>query len=107
MAPIAVMLMRAYAFSGRNKKVLFLLVSCYICLVAVDIWAFCWKIEMPPLILYSVLGGTGCFPNYYGEVMALRTGVCIQLFIAVSGADNPADTVLNGDPGHSPFAVHY
>jgi hypothetical protein len=62
---------------------------------------------MPPPILYSILGDTACFPNYDGEAMALRTGVCIQLFITVFGADNPAETVLNGDPGHFPSAVHY
>ena len=32
---------------------------------------------MPPKILYSVLGGTGCFPNYGEEPMAMRFGVCI------------------------------
>ncbi|KIM46924.1 hypothetical protein M413DRAFT_440489 [Hebeloma cylindrosporum] len=80
----AVMLMRAHAFSGRNKKILVLLASCYICLVVVDIWAFCWKVDMPPPILYSILGGTGCFPNYEGEVMALRTGLAAILMDLVS-----------------------
>ena len=83
MAPTAVMLMRAYAFSGRNKKVMVLLASCYAGLILVDIWAFCKKVDMPPSILYSVLGGTGCFPNYGEESMALRVGVCIPI-IAVS-----------------------
>ena len=77
MAPIAVMLTRAHAFSGRNKKVLALLASCYLCLFLVDIWAFCRKVIMPPQILYTILGGTGCFPNYGEESMALRIGVCI------------------------------
>jgi len=62
---------------------------------------------MPPPIMYSILGNTGCFPNYGEKIMVLRIGVCIQLFIADSGANNPVETVLNGDPGHSPFAVHY
>ena len=107
MSSIAVMLMRAYAFSERKRKVLVLLVSCYTSLVLVDIWAFCWKVDMPPTILYAILGGTGCFPNYEGKVMALRTGVCMRFVIAVSGANNLAQIVFNGDLGHSLPAVGY
>ncbi|KIM39675.1 hypothetical protein M413DRAFT_415733 [Hebeloma cylindrosporum] len=70
----SVMLMRAYAFSGRNRNVLALLASCYTCLVLVDLWAFCRKVDMPPPILYAILGDTGCFPNYGEVYMALRIG---------------------------------
>ncbi|KIM39674.1 hypothetical protein M413DRAFT_194912 [Hebeloma cylindrosporum] len=68
------MSMRAYAFSGRTKKVRILLASSYTCLLVVDIWAFCRKIEIPSPILYSILGGTGCFPNYGEDDMASRIG---------------------------------
>ncbi|PPQ88437.1 hypothetical protein CVT25_011541 [Psilocybe cyanescens] len=68
------MLMRAYAFTGRNRRVLVLLGTGYLSLVGVDIWVFCTRVEIPPPILYMVLNGTGCFPNYGAGVMGLRIG---------------------------------
>ncbi|KAF8972755.1 hypothetical protein BDZ97DRAFT_1782509 [Flammula alnicola] len=70
----AVMMMRAFAFAGRSKRILALLGSCYICLLGVDIWVFCTQIVIPPTELYVLLGGTGCFPNYGDGFMALRIG---------------------------------
>jgi len=72
--PQGVMLMRAYAFSGRNKRVLLLLCLCYIGLIGVDIWVFCTQIAAPPPIFYLVVGRTGCFPDYGNGFMALRIG---------------------------------
>ncbi|KAF9465540.1 hypothetical protein BDZ94DRAFT_323046 [Collybia nuda] len=72
--PQGVMLMRAYAFSGRNKKVLLLLCICYAGLIGVDIWVFCTHIAVPPTIFYLALGKTGCFPDYGDGFMALRIG---------------------------------
>jgi hypothetical protein len=80
----AVMVMRAYALSGRDRRILFLLASCYTGLLAVDIWAFCAAVDIPPPIFYTVLGGTGCFPNYGGENMALRIGVRINSLLVGS-----------------------
>ncbi|KAG6849472.1 hypothetical protein H0H93_008141 [Arthromyces matolae] len=61
-----VMLMRAYAFTGRDKRVLILLLGCFSGLLAVDIWAFCTDITTLPEIAFITMGGTGCFP-YYGK----------------------------------------
>ncbi len=73
------MLMRAYGFAGRNKRVLALLGSFYVGLLGIDIWAFCTLVEIPPPAFYFLFdfffGGTGCFPNYGSNVMAARIGV--------------------------------
>ncbi|KAF9563574.1 hypothetical protein CPC08DRAFT_705888 [Agrocybe pediades] len=70
----AVMLMRAFAFCGRDKRVLVLLGSCYTCLLVLDIWVFCTKVDVLPKELYVVINGVGCFPNYGAGFMALRIG---------------------------------
>ncbi|PPQ75111.1 hypothetical protein CVT24_010066 [Panaeolus cyanescens] len=70
----AVMMMRAYAFSGRSKKILVLLGFCYLCLLGTDIWVFCTQVDVPPRDFYLVQGGSGCFPNYGDGFMALRIG---------------------------------
>ncbi|RDB18497.1 hypothetical protein Hypma_000251 [Hypsizygus marmoreus] len=72
--PQGVMLMRAYAFSGRDRRVLFLLCSCYVGLVGVDIWVFCTDITMLPKTIYILLGGTGCYPDYGKGFMGFRLG---------------------------------
>ncbi|KAF8964932.1 hypothetical protein BDZ97DRAFT_1814058 [Flammula alnicola] len=80
----AVMMMRAFAFAGRSKRILALLGSCYIGLLGVDIWAFCTQIAMPPTQLYVVLGGTGCFPNYGDGLMALHIGLAAIMMDFIS-----------------------
>ncbi|KAJ7132284.1 hypothetical protein C8R44DRAFT_871260 [Mycena epipterygia] len=60
----AVMLMRAYAFTGRNARILILLLAFYTGLVAISIWFFCINVVSLPDIAYEALGGTGCFPDY-------------------------------------------
>ncbi|KAG6902343.1 hypothetical protein C0995_001140 [Termitomyces sp. Mi166 len=72
--PQAVMLMRAYAFSGRDKRILALLLMCYAGLVVVDIWTFCTHISTIPEIVFVVLGGTGCYPYYGKGYMGFRIG---------------------------------
>jgi len=74
------MLMRAFAFCGRDRRILALLGSCYTCLVLIDIWVFCTKVDVLPQQLYVILDGTGCFPNYGAGFMALRIGVSAKLF---------------------------
>lgn len=73
------MFMRAYGFAGRSKRVLALLGSFYVGLLGVDIWAFCTHVEIPPPAFYFLFdlffGGTGCFPNYGSDAMAVRIGV--------------------------------
>lgn len=74
------MLMRAFAFTGRKRRILAVLMCCYTLLVGIDIWVFCTAIEILPVELYQVMAllgtkGTGCFPNYGAGFMALRIGV--------------------------------
>lgn len=70
------MMMRAYAFTSRNRQTLILLGLCYTVLVAINIWVFCIHINIP-LELYAVLKRTGCFPDYGEGFMAKRIGVSI------------------------------
>ncbi|TFK17054.1 hypothetical protein FA15DRAFT_676335 [Coprinopsis marcescibilis] len=74
--PQAVMVMRAYAFTGRDTRVMVMLGLCYAGLVGVDIWAFCAHIKMPNYLFYLALKPfTGCFPNYGSGVMGIRIGL--------------------------------
>ena len=100
------MVMRAYAFTGRNRRILVMLASCYTGLLSVDIWAFCTPVELPPAAFYTILDGTGCFPNYGGEFMALRIGVRIKRLLAGSATDDPSEIVFNGAPGRSSPVAH-
>lgn len=59
-----VMLMRAYAFTGRSKIALCILCPCFAGLVAIDIWFFCIAVPTLPPAVYDILGYTGCFPDY-------------------------------------------
>ncbi|EDR01637.1 uncharacterized protein LACBIDRAFT_310756 [Laccaria bicolor S238N-H82] len=74
----AVMVMRAYAFSGRNRWVLIPLATCYSGLLAVDIWAFCIDIKPIPPSFYTLIGRTGCFPNYGDQDRADAIGYSMQ-----------------------------
>ncbi|KAJ7777391.1 hypothetical protein B0H16DRAFT_1712397 [Mycena metata] len=60
----SVMLMRAYAFTGRSVRVLVFLLSFYTALVGIAVWFFCFSIVPLPGIVFEVLGGTGCFPDF-------------------------------------------
>ena len=71
------MLMRAYAFSGRDRRVLLPLATCYSGLLVVNIWVFCIHIKAIPAAFYIMIGGTGCFPNYEDQFMAAKIGVSI------------------------------
>ena len=77
------MLMRAYGFAGRSKRILALLGTFYVVLLGIDIWAFCTPVELPPQAFYTLFdiyfGGTGCYPNYGSDVMAIRIGVSRRL----------------------------
>ena len=62
------MIMRAYAFTGRSRKTLIFLSLCYFALMAVNIWVFTSKPQLPPKSFYALPGFTiGCLPTYgYG-----------------------------------------
>ncbi|KAJ6605827.1 hypothetical protein B0H10DRAFT_601946 [Mycena sp. CBHHK59/15] len=75
-----VMLMRAYAFAGRNVKILFVLCSCYAGLLGVNIWFFCTQVVPLPDETYEILGGTGCFPDY------AASGGTLHLIVGMAAA---------------------
>ncbi|KAF8663692.1 hypothetical protein AX16_000867 [Volvariella volvacea WC 439] len=69
----AIMLIRAYAFSNRDKRVLALLGTCYLGLFAIDIWVFCVGVIIPTEAYYTMLGGSSaCFPDYSLPTMRIR-----------------------------------
>ncbi|KAJ6561111.1 hypothetical protein DFH09DRAFT_1316232 [Mycena vulgaris] len=59
-----VMLMRAYAFTGRSVRILVFLLTFYAGLVGISILFFGISVASLPDIAYDLLGGTGCFPDY-------------------------------------------
>ncbi|KAH6915795.1 hypothetical protein BKA70DRAFT_1556378 [Coprinopsis sp. MPI-PUGE-AT-0042] len=76
--PQAVMAMRAFAFSGRDKRALTVLGLSFTALVITEIWAWCLRVDLLPEVFYVVLRGTdltGCFPNWGGPVMGVRIGI--------------------------------
>jgi len=80
------MVMRAYAFTGRNLSVKLLLGTCYSALLALDIWVFCGPLENLPELFYIFMRGSGCFPNYGGSFMAAKIGVRLGVFGGVFSA---------------------
>lgn len=80
-----IMLFRAYAFTGRSRQCLALLGTVYLCLIAVNLWAFSSKVYRPPKELYDSIGKTGCFPDYGMGIMALRVWLVV-LFATVMDA---------------------
>jgi hypothetical protein len=82
---LAVMLMRAYAFAGRSAQVLVLLLVFYAALVGISIWFFCFNTVPLPDLVYEILGGTGCFPDY----AALHGGS--RIIVRLSGLDELND----------------
>jgi hypothetical protein len=102
----AVILMRAYAFTGRNKTVLAILCTAYLAMVAAYMWLFCSQFvgnvfsfylrRSASLFvhgftavkeLYWMFGESGCFANddhaesgsMFTYTRATRTGVSISL----------------------------
>lgn len=76
--PQAVMAMRAYAFSGRDKRALVVLGLAFAGFLSIEIWAWCSRIDMLPWIFYHFLrntGLTGCFANWGGPIMGVRIGI--------------------------------
>ncbi len=73
----AVMFMRAYAFSGRNRKVLVVLSSAYICLIGGDIYLFFVNVPVPHRGEFgsALPQSGGCFPDYTTTIFGSRIGV--------------------------------
>jgi hypothetical protein len=65
-----VMMMRAYAFTGRNKKILIGLSFGYIILIAVNLGVFITEDDLPSASFYKLIGHTGCYPAYDGMTVA-------------------------------------
>ena len=72
---LAVMVMRAYGFTGRDKKILVGLSLGYLTLVGVNLGVFITTVTLPGELFYELMGPTGCFPNYGTTVMADRLAV--------------------------------
>jgi len=72
--PQGVMLMRAYAFCGRDKRILVLLLVCYAGLFAINIWSFCINFQIMPEVVYIAFGNTGCYPYYDTGAVGFRIG---------------------------------
>ncbi|KAJ7230641.1 hypothetical protein GGX14DRAFT_344125 [Mycena pura] len=69
---LGVMLMRAYAFTGRSGRVLILLLGFYVAVVGINVSFFCVAVPIIPKFTYEVLGGTGCFPDYLQQHSGTR-----------------------------------
>ncbi|KAF5345513.1 hypothetical protein D9758_012035 [Tetrapyrgos nigripes] len=63
----AVIMMRAYAFTGRNRATLWTLCTCYFALAGTEIWLFGHWFELEAGI-FQLLGNTGCYANDAGAV---------------------------------------
>jgi hypothetical protein len=72
---LAVMAMRAYAFTGRTRTTLIGLSFCYIVLIAVNLRVFITQNILPQKFFYEQVGPTGCFPNYGIPEMTVHMGV--------------------------------
>jgi len=72
--PQAVMVMRAYGFTGRDRKALIGLSLGYLILVTVNLGVFITENTLPEEFFYQEMGPTGCFPNYGTTVMAVHLG---------------------------------
>ncbi|KAJ6485735.1 hypothetical protein C8R45DRAFT_280762 [Mycena sanguinolenta] len=77
----AVMLMRAHAFAGRNIRVLVLLLVFYAALTGIDVWFFCFNVDVLADFVFELLDGTGCFPDYAanngGEHLLIAMGASL------------------------------
>ncbi|KAL0961310.1 hypothetical protein HGRIS_006269 [Hohenbuehelia grisea] len=80
----AVILIRAYAFTGRNKWVLAVLSTCYLAIMGAEIWLFGSRFVVPEEIFF-IFGTSGCFGNDAGAQksglfqfhFALQTGMVV------------------------------
>ncbi|KAJ8517460.1 hypothetical protein ONZ45_g5343 [Pleurotus djamor] len=73
LCPQAVMLMRAYAFTGRKKAVLVALLPCYALLAGLDIWGLSTGLILSEH-LFAQLGRTSCVSDHGGGALASRMG---------------------------------
>ena len=87
------MVMRAFAFAGRDLRVLILLGLCYLVVVGLNIYIFCINAVFLPRELYYILPRTGCFPDFGDEGFAIRLGVSL-LNLLLNATDQL--TVVNG-----------
>ncbi|KAF8647753.1 hypothetical protein AX16_006588 [Volvariella volvacea WC 439] len=71
--PHAILILRAYAFCGRKKLPLVVMLVCYSFQIALDIWVFCIDTRSPPESFNTRIGGdTGCFPDYSNPEVKIR-----------------------------------
>ncbi|KAK7464657.1 hypothetical protein VKT23_003901 [Stygiomarasmius scandens] len=63
----AVILMRAYAFTGRERRMLYILCLCYLVLAGAEIWLF-GKWFILEVGAFQLFGKSGCYANDGGAV---------------------------------------
>ncbi|TFK66867.1 hypothetical protein BDN72DRAFT_128912 [Pluteus cervinus] len=81
--PHVVMLLRAYAFSGRRKWILVLLSLCFMALCTVTVYAF-YTAQVMPTYWYQLSGGkTGCYPSLWPSNILQRLAICIMTATAI------------------------
>jgi len=80
--PQAVVAIRAYAFSGRQRWVLWSLGLCFAALCAVVIFAF-HETSPLPSERYNYIQKTGCFPYYGDGTTARRLGMALFTITAL------------------------
>ncbi|TFK73476.1 hypothetical protein BDN72DRAFT_834598 [Pluteus cervinus] len=81
--PEGVMLLRAYAFSGKSRGALSVLLVLYITLLSVTIWVFCTPTPIHDQSTFEAYGGLGCFPNYAVDIIGTRLGVLLACTISM------------------------
>ncbi|THV03818.1 hypothetical protein K435DRAFT_238694 [Dendrothele bispora CBS 962.96] len=82
----AVVLMRTYAFTGRERKILYSLCACYLSLAGAEIWLFGYWFILESSA-FQLFGKSGCFANDSGAVglefhYGSATASCVVLFAA-------------------------
>lgn len=72
-----VMLFRAWAFTGRSRRVFWILAFFFTALVAVDMWTFLSHIPLASAEARAKLGKTACYVDYEAAIMVTRMSVII------------------------------
>ncbi|KAF8889392.1 hypothetical protein BD779DRAFT_1439386 [Infundibulicybe gibba] len=84
-APQCILLLRAWAFTGKNKYVLCLFSAIFACFVGVEAWAYATPTTLNTQ-LFSLLGKSGCFRDANGEKGLEKTRqIGVSLTVSLCG----------------------
>lgn len=78
------MLFRAWAFTGRSRRVFWILAFFFTALVAVDMWTFLSHIPLASAEARAKLGKTACYVDYEAAIMVTRMSVSLSLSLFLS-----------------------